>query len=169
MKANCTFPETVECKSSTARIYVQKSRKTIRYEVRYFDVDGSRQRLTFPTYSSAKKFAEAAVKELAANREQFITLRGREAFEYKTALETVTPLGLSISEAVTLLEEHHRQLAGQGTFAEAVKYYLENRPQKSPNITVRMVVDELLTLKEKKARSGKYIFATCACVCTNSL
>src|SRR5262245_988208 len=34
-----------------------------------------RRRLAFPTYSSAKKFAETAVKEIAANREHFVTLR----------------------------------------------------------------------------------------------
>jgi hypothetical protein len=54
------------------------------------------QRFTFPTYSSAKKFAERAVKEIAANREHFITLRGREAFEFQTAQQTLAPLGISM-------------------------------------------------------------------------
>jgi integrase len=155
MKLNCTLPETVEYKSCTATIYHQHHRRAERFEVRYYDVDGSCQRLTFPSYSSAKKFAETAVKEIAANREHFITLRGRDAFEFQTALERVTPLGLSISQAVTLLTEHHRQLAGQGTLSEAVKYFLENRPQKSPDITVRQVVDQLLALKEKEGEVGK--------------
>jgi hypothetical protein len=77
MKHNCTLPETVELKSCTATICRQKNRKAIRFEVRYHDVDGSMQRLTFPTYSSAKKFAETAVNELSANRAHFVTLRGR--------------------------------------------------------------------------------------------
>src|SRR5512137_275096 len=99
MKDNCTFPETVEYKSCTATIYHQQHRKRERYEVRYYDVDGSKQRVTFPTYPGAKKFAEVAVKELAANRERFVTLRGRDAFEYQTAVETLAPLGLTISQA----------------------------------------------------------------------
>lgn len=69
MKQNCTLPETVEYKSCTATIYLQKNRKALRYEARFYDVDGSMQRLTFPTYSSAKKFAEREVKEIAVNRE----------------------------------------------------------------------------------------------------
>lgn len=149
------FPERVEYKSSTATIYLQRNRKAVRYEVKYYDLDGSKQRLTFPTYSSAKKFAESAVKEIAANREHFITLRGREAFEYQTALETAATIGLSIPQALTLLTELHRQIACAGTLHEAIKYFLENRPQKSPDITVREVVDQLLALKEKEGEVGK--------------
>lgn len=70
----------------TATIYHQQHRNRERYEVRYYNVDGSKQRVTFPTHSGAKKFAEVAVKELAANRERFVTLRGRDAFDYQTAL-----------------------------------------------------------------------------------
>jgi hypothetical protein len=99
MKQNCPFPETVEHKSCTATIYQQIHREAERFAVRYYDVDGSIQRLTFPTYSSAKKFAETAVKEIAANREHFVTPRGRAAFEFQTALETLTPLGLTIFQA----------------------------------------------------------------------
>ena len=155
MKQSCTFPETVEHKSCTATIYQQQHREAERYEVRYYDVDGSKQRLTFPTYSSAKQFAETAVKEIAANREHFVTLRGRAAFEFQTAVETLTPLGLTIAQAAALIAENHRQLAGAGTLPEAIKYFVENRPQKSPDITVRQVVDELLALKEKEGEVGK--------------
>ena len=64
MKDDTAFPERVEYKSCTATIYLQRNRKAVRYEVKYYDLDGSRQRLTFPTYSSAKKFAETALKEI---------------------------------------------------------------------------------------------------------
>lgn len=115
MTNNCCFPETVEHKSCTATIYHQLHRATERFEVRYNDVDGSIQRLTFPTYSSAKKFAETAVKEIVANREHFVTLRGRVAFDYQSAVETLAPVGLSIAQASTLIAENHRQLGGRGT------------------------------------------------------
>jgi len=118
MKDDCTLPEKVEYKSCAATIYLQKNRKAIRFEVRYHDVDGSMQRLTFPTYSSAKKFAETAVKEIPANREHFVTLRGRAAFEFQMAVETLTPLGLTIVQAATLIADNHRQLAGAGTLPD---------------------------------------------------
>jgi len=155
MKQNCTFPETVEHKSCTATIYHQQHRQAERFEVRYYDVDGSMQRLTFPSYSSAKKFADIAVREIAANRDHFVTLRGRDAFDFQTAIETLAPLGLSIGQAATLIADNHRQLAGQATLPEAIKYFVENRPQNSPDITVREVVDQLLALKEKEGEVGK--------------
>jgi hypothetical protein len=49
MKTNSSFPELVEHKSCTATIYHQHHRRGERYEVRYYDVDGSMQCLTFPT------------------------------------------------------------------------------------------------------------------------
>jgi hypothetical protein len=157
MKNQCPFPERVEFKSCTATIYHQLRRGAERFEVRCYDVDGLMQRLTFPTYSSAKKFAETAVKEIAGNREHFITLRGRHAFDYQMALETLSPLSLSLAQAATLVADNHRQLDGKATLCEAVKYFLENRPQKSPDITVREVVDQLLALKEKEGEVGRYI------------
>jgi integrase len=155
MKSNSSFPEMVEHKSCTAAIYHQQHGQSERFEVRYYDVDGSIQRLTFPTHSPAKKFAETAVREIAANREHFVTLRGRDAFDYQAAMETLSPLGLSIAQASTLIAENHCQLGGRGTLPEAVKYFLENRPQKSPDITVREVVDQLLALKEKEGEVGQ--------------
>jgi integrase len=155
MKQNSAFPETVEHKSCTATIYHQEHRHGERFEVRYYDVDGSRQRLTFPTCSSAKKFAETAVREIAVNREHFITLRGRDAFEYQSAMEMLSPLGLSIAQGATLIAENQRQLGGRGTLQEAIKYFLENRPRQSPDITVREVVDQLLALKAKEGEVGQ--------------
>ncbi len=155
MKHNCTFPETVEHRSCTATIYHQQHRGGERFEVRYYDVDGSKQRVTFPTYPSAKKFADSAVKELAEHREHFITLRGRDALEYQMAVETLAPLGLSLSQAATRIAEQHQQLGGRGTAPEAIKYFLEIRPQRSPDITVREVVDQLLELKKKEGEVGK--------------
>ena len=168
MKDNCAFPETVEYKSCTATIYHQQHRSGKRFEVRYYDVDGSRQRLTFPTHSSARKFAETAVKEIAANREHFVTLRGREAFDYQTALETLAPLGLSMAQAATLISEHQRQLGNRCSMQEAIKYFLENRPQRSPDITVREVVDQMLALKEKEGEVDRIYCATCGCGSINS-
>lgn len=111
MKDSCNFPETVEYKSCTSKVYRQKNRSTIRFEVRYYDVDSSMQRVSFATYATAKKFAETVVKEIAARRENFITLRGRDAFDFQTAVETLTPFGMSIVQAATTIAEAYRQLA----------------------------------------------------------
>jgi hypothetical protein len=131
------FPKTVEYRGSTATIYLQKSRNLTRFEVRYYDVDGSQQRLTFATYDAAKEFADAAVREIAQTRSNFITLRGIQAYDYQQAVELLSPAGLSIKEATNILAESVRVLGGSAGILDAVKYYVDNRPRKSPEITVR--------------------------------
>jgi hypothetical protein len=73
------LPKTVEYRDSSATIYLQNPGNTTRYEVRFYDVDGAQQRVTFATYEAAKEFADAVVREIAQNRSNFITLRGQEA------------------------------------------------------------------------------------------
>jgi Helix-turn-helix domain len=62
------FPKTVEYRGASATIYLPNARNTTRYEVRFFDVDGVQQRLTFASCEAAKELAEAAVREIAQNR-----------------------------------------------------------------------------------------------------
>ncbi len=67
MKTVSTFTETVEHKSCTATIYRHKHRENERFEVRYYDLDGSLQRVTFAMFSGAAKFANTVVEELATS------------------------------------------------------------------------------------------------------
>jgi len=155
MRLNISYPKTVEYKSCTATIYLQKHACKERFEVRYYDLDGSMQRLSFPDDNTATKFADTVVKALSANRENFVTLRGPEAYNYQNAIELLAPTGLTLLQSVTQITDGLRMLNGIATIAEAVKYYLENRPQKSPDITVKEVVAQLLALKEKEGDVGQ--------------
>lgn len=58
-----------------------------RFEVRYYDLDGSMQRLSFATRAMASKFAETTIPALSVNRENFVTLRGTDAFDCRSAVE----------------------------------------------------------------------------------
>jgi len=51
--------------------------------------------------------------------------------------------------------ENQRLLAGRGTQAEAIRYFVANRPQQSPTITVKEVVDQMLAIKKKEADVGE--------------
>lgn len=148
------LPKTVEYRGSTATIYLQNSRNTTRYEVRYYDVDGAQQRLTFATYEAAKEFANAAVREIAQNRSNFITLRGQEAYDYQQTVKLLSPTGLAVKEAANLLLDSIRLLDGRAGILEALTYYVDNRPRKSTDITVRQVVDELLALRQQEGAVG---------------
>ena len=61
------FPKSVEYRGNKAAIYLQNQRGYQRYEVRFYDVDGAKLRLTFTNYEAAKQFAEAALREIAQN------------------------------------------------------------------------------------------------------
>jgi integrase/recombinase XerD len=148
------LPKTVEYRGSTATIYLQNPRNTTRYEVRSYDVDGAQQRLTFATYEAAKEFADAVVREIAQNRSNFITLRGQEAYDYQQAVKLLSPTGLAVKEAANLLLDSVRLLDGRAGILEAVRYYVDNRTRKSTDITVRQVVDELLTLRQQEGAVG---------------
>ena len=149
-----SFPLEVEYRGTKAVIYLQKQGSKERYEVRYFDVDGSKQRTTFPSLSMAQTFADAAVREVVKTRGDFLTLRGAEAHNYSKAFDLLTPAGLSIEQSASITTECLKALGGQSSIIEAVRYYVENRPKKSPEITVRQVVDELLNLKRREACIG---------------
>jgi len=148
------FPKTVEYRGSNATIYLQRSRNTLRFEVRYYDVDGSQQRLTFAGYEAAKEFADAAVREIAQNRSNFITLRGQDAYDYQKAVGLLSPISFSVTDAASLVFDSVRLLNGTSGILEAVKYYVDNRPRKSSNISVRQVVSELLSLRQQEGSVG---------------
>ena len=148
------FPKSVEYRGNKAAIYLQNQRGYQRYEVRFYDVDGAKLRLTFTNYEAAKQFAEAALREIAQNRSNFITLRGQQAYDYQEVVKLLSPTGLSVRDAANVVVESLRLLAGNTGILEAVKYYIDNRPRKSPDITVRQVVDELLDLKQREGAVG---------------
>jgi hypothetical protein len=125
-----------------------------RCEVRYFHVDGAQHRPTFATYEAAKEFADAAVREIAHNRSNFITLRGQAASEYQHASEVLSTMGLSVPQAADLVSEGLRLLNGTAGVLEAIKYFIDNRPRKSCDIAVRQVVDELLALRQQEGAVG---------------
>jgi hypothetical protein len=98
------------------------------------------QRISFSDDHTAINFADTVIRALSANRENFVTLRSAEAYHYRSAIKLLTPTGLSLLQATTLLVDGPKLLNGAATIPEAIKYYLENRPQKSPDITVKEVV-----------------------------
>jgi integrase len=151
---NKPFPQAVEYRGTKAVIYLQKQGTKERFEVRYFDVDGSKQRTTFPSLNMAQTFADAAVRELVKSRGDFLTLRGAEAHGYTKAVDLLAPMGLNVEQSANITVQCQQVLGGQGSIVDAVRYYVENRPKKSPEITVQQVVDELLDLKRREASIG---------------
>jgi hypothetical protein len=119
------YPKSVEYHGNKAAIYLQKSIRYPRYEVRFYDVDGIQQRFTFTTSEAAKEFAEATVREIAQNRANFVTLRGPDAYDYQQVVGLLAPTGLPLRAAANLVVEGNRLLAGSAEILDAIKYYLD--------------------------------------------
>ncbi|MCX6924171.1 MAG: tyrosine-type recombinase/integrase [Verrucomicrobia bacterium] len=148
------LPKTVEYRGSTATIYLQNPRNKTRYEVRYYDVDGAQQRLTFATFEAAKEFAEAAVREISQNRSNFITLRGQEAYGYQQAVTLLSTTGVSLIDAARLVFDNVKLVGSAAQVAEALKYFVDNRPTKPLDVSVRQVVNEFVNLKIQEGEVG---------------
>jgi integrase len=149
-----TFPELVEWKSATATIYRTKNRERIRFEVRHYDLNGVQQRFTFETYAAAKKFANAAVHNLADSRSQFVTLRGQEAYEYSRSKELLAGTRLNFLDLVTTAIEAEKLLQGRASVMDAVRAFAKTTPLKEPNITAAEAVNRFLAFKKAEGEVG---------------
>jgi integrase len=149
-----TFPEIVEWKSARATIYRAMNRARIRFEVRHYDLNGEQQRFTFDTYLTAKKFATAAVRNLADSRAQFVTLRGKEAYEYSRSKESLVGTKLNLLDLVVTAVEAEKLLQGRASVMEAVRAFAKTTPLKEPNITVMEAVNRFLAFKKAEGEVG---------------
>ena len=149
-----TFPEVVEWKSATATLYRTKNRARIRFEVRHYDLNGEQLRFTFDTYAAAKKFANAAVHNLADSRSQFITLRGQDAYEYSRSKELLAGTRLNFLDLVTTAVEAEKLLQGRASVMEAVRAFAKTTPLKEPNITVTEALNRFLAFKKAESEVG---------------
>jgi hypothetical protein len=151
------FPESVIHKSCIATIYQTNNRGKYRYEVRYHDADGVRQRATFLVYEQAKQYAEAIVRELASGGLDVLPLRGPERRIHERALDLLQPLGLTLDEAASEVVELRKRLKDVASPVEAVDYYLKIRPKAAPSISVRAVVDEFIESRRKEEVGALYL------------
>jgi integrase len=101
------------------------------------------------------KILPKRLREIAHHRTNFITLRGPEAYHFQEAVGLLDAAGLSVRQAAHVVLDSHRLLGGTAGIADAVKYYVENRPRKSADISVRQTVDELLALRQREGTAGR--------------
>ncbi|MCL5098269.1 MAG: hypothetical protein M1608_12230 [Candidatus Omnitrophica bacterium] len=148
------FPETVEFKSSKARIYRQRHRGKFRFEVRHHDAEGLMQRATFDDYDAAKKHANALVKQMANGGQDMLVLRGPERRAYKRASQLLDSSGLDLDGLVTDSLAANKLLDGVGTLKDAANYFAKHRPKALPTITVEAVVAEFIESR-KLGEAGK--------------
>lgn len=150
------FPELVQLKSSTAKIYRTRNRNRVRYEVRFHNPDGSLERDTFDSYDEPKKHANAVLKLLASGGGTFLPLRGKERFAYERAVELLAPTGLTLNVVVAQFLEVTTKLKGVATPREAADFTRTHHPKMMSSATVEQVVEEFIAAKRKEGLSHLY-------------
>ena len=149
--------ETVTVGGVTAKIYRSDTGGYTSWLVRYF-VDGKAKSLRATTVEDAKTKARNALKNVSSGSAHVETFTPQQAANVAAAAAKLRDVGVTLLDAVTQFVEAHKAVAGQGTIAEAVQYFIadkERRALKPANVPD--LVKTFLAEKEAEGVSALYL------------
>lgn len=152
-------PETVTVGGITAKISRSDSGGYESWIARYY-VDGVRKALRATTLEDAKARAKDALRDVSSGAAHVKgkAFSPKETAAIEAALSKLTPTGVPLVEAVSTFAEAHRALAGAGTIAEAVQYFLADKERRALRpITVPELVAQFLAEKKAEKMSDLYM------------
>jgi integrase len=147
--------EITEGKGVKIPIYAGEIRGVMSYQLAFYR-NGARQRERASTMEAARKRAKELIDELSTGVAHVAPLSAKQAAVVNEVIEILKPVGVPLTEAVRQFAEAHTRLAGQGTIAEAVRLFLEERkkaklvPIKLPELVARFLAD--IRTREKSRR-----------------
>ena len=147
--------EIIEGKGVTIPIYAGAIRGVMSYQLAFYR-NGMRQRERVATSEAARKRAKELIEELSSGVAHVAPLSAKQAAVINEVIEILKPVGVPLTEAVRQFAEAHARLAGQGTIADAVKLFLEERekvkliPIRLPQLLERFLAD--IRTREKSRR-----------------
>ena len=122
--------EITEGKGVKIPIYAGEIRGVMSYQLAFYR-NGARQRERASTMEAARKRAKELIDELSTGVGHVAPLSAKQAAVVNEVIEILKPVGVPLTEAVRQFAEAHTRLAGQGTIAEAVRLFLEERKKRS--------------------------------------
>jgi integrase len=149
------FPITVKRGSVSVKIYHTPTRKWDAYTVTHYQ-DGKRIRALFADLGKARTEAETIATRLGNVEADVLTLTSADRAGHLRARSFLDPLGIPIETAAMLVAEMVKKL-GNVPPMRAVDYYLLKHPVNTEPQKTSVVVEELLTLKEKDGLSADYL------------
>jgi integrase len=147
--------EIIEGKGMRIPIYAGAIRGVMSYQLASYR-NGMRQRERASSLEAARKRAKELIDELSTGVAHVAPLSPKQAAAVNEVIEILKPVGVPLTEAVRQFAEAHTRLAGQGTIADAVRLFLEERkkaklvPVKLPELVVRFLAD--IRTREKSRR-----------------
>ncbi|HEX3716940.1 MAG TPA: site-specific integrase [Verrucomicrobiae bacterium] len=160
MKRNgSSKPGAVTVGNVTVKIY-KRVRSTDNGQRTVFEVSdystGARRLRGFTDEGAAKREAERIARQLATGETTAATMRNSEAASYGRAIELLRPLGTSLELAVAHYVKACEILGGDSVI-EAAKFYTLHRADKIERRTVKQTVAELITAREARGKSNRYV------------
>ena len=132
--------ESVSVAGKTATITRQVKtiggREYVTFRARYWQ-DGKRKEITAPDIETARKRAKDALKHHESGAGHVMAFKPAEAANVAAAVSKLQDIGVPLLDAVTQFVEAHKAVAGQGTIAEAVQYFINDKERRALKPAIR--------------------------------
>jgi hypothetical protein len=122
-----------------------------------YSVDGRRMRPSFRTLKEAQKEAQAAALRLSRGETGNVVLKGNAQLEYSRALESLSPLGVTLDVAAADFARATSLLNGKGSLLDAARYYASTHGADMRPIRVEELVDDLIRTREGNHASKRHL------------
>lgn len=150
----------VKCGSVTVWIRLQRPTKddpNYRCYTLDFTEDGRRMRPSFNKLKEAKGQAKKVAERLSRGDAGNLVLNGNSRMEYSRALESLTPLGVSLDVAAADFARATQVLNGKGSLLDAARYYATVHGADMKPIRTGELVDDLIRTREANHASVAHL------------
>jgi integrase len=114
-------------------------------------------RPSFRTLKEAQKEAQAAALRLSRGETGNVVLKGNAQLEYSRALESLSPLGVTLDVAAADFARATSLLNGKGSLLDAARYYASTHGADMRPIRVEELVDDLIRTREGNHASKRHL------------
>ncbi len=150
------WPKEIRVGSVSVRVYQRvRANGTPGFELADYST-GTRRLRSFPTAEAALAEAQRIGRLMASGDAHAARLSGKDIASFGRALELLEPTGLSIELAAATVAEAFTLLDGN-RILEAARFFRERNPDSLPQKTVSEVVAELITHRESRKASPRYL------------
>lgn len=150
------WPKKATCGRIQVSIYRRRTpRGNLAYMVANY-ADGKRRLDSYPTEPEAMEAAQRLARQLSQRDVMSASITKEQAIEYAAAIQTLQPLGISLTAAVSTLAEAVKVVGDLPNVTAAAKFY-STRHKHTVAKRVSDVVDELIKIKASRGASLRYL------------
>jgi hypothetical protein len=153
MKLPAKWPELIEVKNVTVKIYRHNNKGYTEFKVAYYDTDGRRRFYTFADYQVAKSKAKDVAATINRGEAKTLTLSGAHCVHYLRAMDALCPFSVPLDIAATEYADAKQRL-GEHSLKDAVTFFLKVQVG-TVEKPVADIVAEFIETKSVRTASGR--------------